>query len=158
MLIEIHIIQNHSPSNLNRDDFSTRRHASSAGSRRAIPASALNAVFAEVQNSRPHSSAAAASAPAALFARWRRAHTDGDPPKALIERVRKVFTDGGVNVEAIEGDPDATKILFFITDDAIQRMAEAVRSGRGAAQNSRIRSQKSYRMRGEAQTSPCLAG
>lgn len=61
----------------------------------------------------------------------RRAHGNGEPPEALIKTIRKVFEDAGVPFKPVAGDPDAMKILFFVPDTDVQRMAEAIKTANG---------------------------
>lgn len=131
MLIEIHIIQNHSPSNLNRDDLGapktcvfggvTRARISSQCLKRSIRRSAAfqQALHKErgIRTRRLPSEIA------------RRAHDQEDPPPEWIDRVRKAFETLGVTFN-VDGDPYATDIIWFVPSSAIDQMAEAVRESK----------------------------
>ena len=133
MLIEIHMIQNHSPSNLNRDDLGapktclfggvTRARISSQCLKRSIRRSPLFQSALERDGGIRTRSLVRELA--------RRAHGDGEPPDTLIKQVRKVFEDGGVPFKGTKGDPDAMKILFFVPESDVQRMADAIKTAHG---------------------------
>jgi len=131
MLIEIHMIQNHSPSNLNRDDLGapktclfggvTRARISSQCLKRSIRRSAEFQTAMEKDGGKRTRGLIREIA--------RRAHGEGEPPEALIKRIRKVFEDGGVTFKkAPENDPHRMAILWFLPDSAIDRMAEAAKN------------------------------
>ncbi len=132
MLIEIHMIQNHSPSNLNRDDLGapktclfggvTRARISSQCLKRSIRRSAeFREALEEDGGVRTRS---------LIREIARRAHGDGEPPEKLVKRIRKVFEDGGVTFKKAPGDdPDRMDILWFVPDSAIDTMAKAARNG-----------------------------
>lgn len=129
MLIEIHMIQNHSPSNLNRDDLGapktclfggvTRARISSQCLKRSIRRSA------EFQQAMKNDGGVRTRSLIREIAR--RAHGNGEPPDSLVKRVGKVFEDGGLGIKEVEGDSNATEILWFVPSSAIDKMAIAAK-------------------------------
>jgi CRISPR system Cascade subunit CasC len=126
MLIEIHIIQNHSPSNLNRDDLGapktcifggvTRARISSQCLKRSIRRSPEFAAALEkdggIRTRRLIEEIAKAAA------------GDGNEPKEEhLKAVRGVFKDGGVGLK----DENTFDILFFLPKSAIKEMGQAVK-------------------------------
>lgn len=130
MLIEIHMIQNHSPSNLNRDDLGapktcifggvTRARISSQCLKRSIRRSPQFAEALEqdggVRTRR-------------LIEEIAKAATgDGNEPKEEhLKAVRGVFKEGGVGLK----DENTFDILFFLPRSAIKEMGAAVSAGNG---------------------------
>lgn len=127
MLIEIHMIQNHSPSNLNRDDLGapktcifggvTRARISSQCLKRSIRRSTEFAAAMEkdggVRTRRLIEEIARAAA------------GDGqEPSEDHLKVVRKIFEDGGVGVKK---DEDTFDILFFLPRSAINKMGKALK-------------------------------
>jgi len=129
MLIEIHIIQNHSPSNLNRDDLGapktclfggvTRARISSQCLKRSIRRSP------EFQQALEKDRGVRTRRLITILAE--RAHGASPAPPDLIEFVTKAFEKGGVNKKATKDDPNATNMLMFLPESSITAMAEAVR-------------------------------
>jgi CRISPR system Cascade subunit CasC len=129
MLIEIHMIQNHGPANLNRDDLGapktclfggvTRARISSQCLKRSIRRSA------EFQKALEKDGGVRTRSLIREIAR--RAHGKDDPPKDLVRRIHKVFEDGGLKFKRIGGDENASEILWFLADSAIDRMADAAK-------------------------------
>jgi len=129
MLIEVHMIQNHSPANLNRDDLGapktcifggvTRARISSQCLKRSIRRSPEFAAALEqdggVRTRRLIKLIAEAAAPEGK-------PTTEEPSNAI----RKVFVDGGVPLK----DDNTFDILFFLPKSAITDMGEAVRAGK----------------------------
>lgn len=125
MLIEIHMIQNHSPANLNRDDLGapktcifggvTRARISSQCLKRSIRRSPEFAAALEkdggVRTRRLVSEIANAAA------------NGGQPDDAHKNAIKKVFEEGGIGMK----DEDTSAILFFIPRSAINKMGSAVR-------------------------------
>lgn len=125
MLIEIHMIQNHSPANLNRDDLGapktclfggvTRARISSQCLKRSIRRSEEFAAALEkdggVRTRRLVEEIAKAAA------------DGGQPSEADLKAIAKVFTDGGVGMK----DETMSDILFFIPRTDIQKMGDAVK-------------------------------
>lgn len=125
MLIEIHMIQNHGPANLNRDDLGapktcifggvTRARISSQCLKRSIRRSPEFAAALEndggVRTRR-------------LIEEIAKAAGNGQElSKDHCEDIRKVFKRGGVGMK----DENTSKILFFLPQSAIDRMGKAVR-------------------------------
>ncbi|MCC7350776.1 MAG: type I-E CRISPR-associated protein Cas7/Cse4/CasC [Phycisphaerales bacterium] len=130
MLIEIHMIQNHSPSNLNRDDLGapktclfggvTRARISSQCLKRSIRRSGEFAAALErdggVRTRRLIEEIAKAAA-----------GKGNEPKKADLDAIRKVFNDGGVGLD--KNDVNRSDILFFLPQSAIKEMGDAVKAG-----------------------------
>jgi len=126
MLIEIHMIQNHSPSNLNRDDLGapktcifggvTRARISSQCLKRSIRRSAEFATALEKDGGVRTRRLVEEIARAAV--------AQGEQPKEQhLKAIRKVFDDGGVGFK----DETTSDILFFLPRSAIDGMGAAVR-------------------------------
>lgn len=130
MLIEIHMIQNHSPSNLNRDDLGapktcifggvTRARISSQCLKRSIRRSPEFAAALErdggVRTRRLIGEIAKAAA-----------GNGNAPSEAHLKSIRQVFQDGGVGMK----NEDTSDILFFLPQSAIGAMGAAVRDANG---------------------------
>jgi CRISPR system Cascade subunit CasC len=130
MLIEIHMIQNHSPSNLNRDDLGAPKTCIFGGVTRArISSQCLKRSIRRSDHFQAALERDGGIRTRSLVRELaRRVHGNGEPPKELIERIKKVFEDGGVLFKEVKGDPDAMKILFFVPESDIQRMADAIKA------------------------------
>jgi CRISPR system Cascade subunit CasC len=130
MLIEIHVIQNHSPSNLNRDDLGapktcifggvTRARISSQCLKRSIRRSPEFAAAMEedggVRTRRLIQEIAKAAAA-----------KDSPPEEKHLKAIRKVFEEGGVGLD--KNDVYRSDILFFLPRSAIEEMGDAVAKG-----------------------------
>jgi CRISPR system Cascade subunit CasC len=129
MLIEIHMIQNHSPANLNRDDLGapktcvfggvTRARISSQCLKRSIRRSAQFQTVLEKEGGKRTRRlitqlAETASGPA-------------DPPQELTDLIAKAFEKGGVKRDPTAEDANATNILMFVPKSAIDNMAAAAK-------------------------------
>lgn len=129
MLIEIHMIQNHSPSNLNRDDLGapktcmfggvTRARISSQCIKRSIRRSAEFQKVLEKDGCIQTRSLIREVA--------RQASTNGEPDENTIKKLEKIFRDGGVPIEGKKGDDTASKIIWVLPRSAIKAMAEATK-------------------------------
>lgn len=129
MLIEIHMIQNHSPANLNRDDLGapktcifggvTRARISSQCLKRSIRRSEQFAGALErdggVRTRRLVEEIAKAAA------------KGGQPTEVHLKAVAKVFQDGGVTFK--KGDDETFASLWFLPKSAINELGVAVRAG-----------------------------
>lgn len=129
MLIEIHMIQNHSPANLNRDDLGAPKTCIFGGVTRARISSQC------LKRSIRRSPEFAAALEKDGGVRTRRlieliakvADEGNQPNKQHFEAIRKVFTDGGIGLK----DENTFDILFFLPQSAIKEMGAAVRDGNG---------------------------
>jgi CRISPR system Cascade subunit CasC len=130
MLIEIHMIQNHSPANLNRDDLGAPKTCIFGGYTRARISSQC------LKRSIRRSGEFAAALENGGGVRTRRlieliakeAAGEGNPPKKdHADAIRNVFKAGGVTLK----DDSTFDILFFLPQSAVKEMGEAVRSGKG---------------------------
>lgn len=131
MLIEIHMIQNHGPSNLNRDDLGAPKTCIFGGVTRARISSQC------LKRSIRRSPEFAAALEKDGGVRTRRlieliakeAVGKNDPPKEQhYKTIRKVFEEGGVTRKK---DEDTFEILFFLPQSAIKEMGAAVGQGNG---------------------------
>jgi CRISPR system Cascade subunit CasC len=125
MLIEIHIIQNHGPANLNRDDLGAPKTCLFGGFTRARVSS--QCLKRAIRRSEVFSAALTKDG----GVRTRRlieliaqaAAGQGNPPKeAHLKSIRKVFKEAGVGFK----DDDTFDILFFLPQSAINEMGAAV--------------------------------
>ncbi|HOT37800.1 MAG TPA: type I-E CRISPR-associated protein Cas7/Cse4/CasC [Acidobacteriota bacterium] len=130
MLIEIHMIQNHSPANLNRDDLGAPKTCIFGGVTRARISSQC------LKRSIRRSPEFAAALEKDGGVRTRRlielianaAVGEGNQPNEQhLTAIRKVFTDGGIGLK----NENTFDILFFLPQSAINEMGAAVRSGNG---------------------------
>ncbi|MCG3173124.1 MAG: CRISPR system Cascade subunit CasC [Myxococcota bacterium] len=131
MLIEIHMIQNHGPANLNRDDLGAPKTCIFGGFTRARISS--QCLKRSIRRS-PEFSAALEKDGGVRTRRLieliaKEAADEGNPPKEQhCKAIRKVFEEGGVGLKKDENTFDA---LFFLPQSAIQKMGAAVRDGNG---------------------------
>ncbi len=126
MLIEIHMIQNHSPSNLNRDDLGapktcifggvTRARISSQCLKRSIRRSA------EFQRAMEKDGGVRTRRLIQEIAK-EAAGKDNNPDEKHLEAVRKVFEEGGVGLK----DENTFDILFFLPKSAVTEMGQTLR-------------------------------
>ncbi len=121
MLIEIHIIQNHSPANFNRDDLGAPKTCIFGGVTRARISSQC------LKRSIRRSPEFAAALKKDGGVRTRRLIEEivkavGEQGEMHRNAIRKVFEDGGVGVN----DESTFDILFFLPRSAINEMGEAV--------------------------------
>ncbi|WP_428569374.1 MAG: type I-E CRISPR-associated protein Cas7/Cse4/CasC [Solidesulfovibrio sp. DCME] len=130
MLIEIHMIQNHSPANLNRDDLGAPKTCIFGGVTRARISS--QCLKRSIRRSKDFSAALEKDG----GVRTRRlieliakeaAGEGNQPKKEDCVAIRKVFTDAGVGLK----DENTFDILFFLPQSAISEMGAAVRDGNG---------------------------
>ena len=132
MLIEIHMIQNHSPSNLNRDDLGapktclfggvTRARISSQCLKRSIRRSP------DFQQAMEQDGGVRTRRLITVLAE--KAHGSEPAPDDLIEFVAKAFEKGGVKRDPTKDDANATNILMFVPQTTLERMADEVRKAR----------------------------
>lgn len=130
MLIEIHMIQNHSPANMNRDDLGAPKTCIFGGTTRARISSQC------LKRSIRRSPEFAAALEKDGGVRTRRlieliakeAAGKGNQPKEEHSKaIRKVFQDGGIGLK----DENTFDILFFLPQSAINEMGTAVADGTG---------------------------
>lgn len=130
MLIEIHMIQNHSPANLNRDDLGAPKTCIFGGVTRARISS--QCLKRSIRRS-PEFSAALEKDGGVRTRRLvelvatEAASKSNPPTNQQREAIRKIFTDGGVGLK----DENTFDILFFLPQSAIKEMGTAVRNGNG---------------------------
>ncbi|HRQ71639.1 MAG TPA: type I-E CRISPR-associated protein Cas7/Cse4/CasC [Phycisphaerales bacterium] len=128
MLIEIHIIQNHSPANLNRDDLGAPKTCLFGGVTRARISSQC------LKRSIRRSPEFAAALKGDGGVRTRRlvdeiamaAAAGGNASDNHRKSIKKVFEDGGVGFK----DEITSDILFFLPKSAINDMGKAVEEKR----------------------------
>jgi CRISPR system Cascade subunit CasC len=129
MLIEIHMIQNHSPANLNRDDLGapktcifggvTRARVSSQCLKRSIRRSPEFAAALENDGGVQTRSLIREVA--------KEASNNGVPDEDTVKTLEGIFKDGGVPIESKKGDETATKIIWVLPRSAIKLMAAATK-------------------------------
>jgi CRISPR system Cascade subunit CasC len=127
VLIEIHMIQNHSPANLNRDDLGAPKTCIFGGVTRARISSQC------LKRSIRRSPEFAAALEKDGGVRTRRlvpeiakvAAAGGQPSEAHRKAIEKVFKEAGIGMK----DEDTSDILFFLPQSAIREMGAAVKSG-----------------------------
>jgi len=137
MLIEIHMIQNHSPANLNRDDLGAPKTCVFGGVTRARISSQC------LKRSIRRSTAFQAALERDGGVRTRRlitilaeqVHGGENPPRDLVDFIAGAFHKGGIERTGKGEEPDNTNILLFIPQSAIAEMVDAVKgeSRRSAA-------------------------
>jgi len=126
------MIQNHSPSNLNRDDLGAPKTCIFGGVTRARISSQC------LKRSIRRSQLFQAALEKGFGVRTRRlitilaeqVHPDGDPPRELVDFVAEAFKEGGVKrVDARRNpqEPDNTNILLFVPQSAIDEMAQCTK-------------------------------
>lgn len=128
MLIEIHMIQNHSPANLNRDDLGAPKTCIFGGFPRARISSQC------LKRSVRRSAEFAAELKEVGGVRTRRlieliakeAGGEGNLLKEDTKAIHTAFKDGGVPFK----DDSTFDILFFLPYSAVKKMGEAVRNHR----------------------------
>jgi CRISPR system Cascade subunit CasC len=129
MLIEIHMIQNHSPANLNRDDLGAPKTCIFGGAIRARISS--QCLKRSIRRSPEFADALELDG----GVRTRRlveeiARAEAGPGQQMnegtLKKIRRVFEEGGVPLKKEDNTFD---ILFFLPQSAIQEMGAAARDG-----------------------------
>lgn len=126
MLIELHLIQNYGPANLNRDDLGAPKTCVFGGVTRARISS--QCLKRSIRRS-PQFAAALEKNGGVRTRRLveliaREAAGEGNPPKQEhLKAIRQVFEDGGVSFTK---DDNTFDILFFLPQSDIKEMAKAV--------------------------------
>lgn len=129
MLIEIHMIQNHSPANLNRDDLGAPKTCIFGGTTRARISS--QCLKRSIRRSPEFTTALELDG----GVRTRRlveeiARAEAGPGQEMdedtIKKIRRVFEEGGVPLKKEDNTFD---ILFFLPQSAIQEMGAAAHNG-----------------------------
>lgn len=130
MLIEIHMIQNHGPSNLNRDDLGAPKTCVFGGVTRARISS--QCLKRSIRRSPKFSAALEGGGGIRtrrlieLIAR-EAAGLGNQPQEKHCKAIREVFEAGGVGLK----DENTFDILFFLPQSAISEMGKAVATGTG---------------------------
>lgn len=132
MLIEVHMLQNYAPSNLNRDDTGAPKDAifgnalrariSSQAMKRAIRKSA---VFADVFGGTGLLANRTRRLPAQLRIRLERAGLEATAIDAIVTRSQEIGRESGRQITASteNGDPETAQ-LIFLGEEEIDRLAE----------------------------------
>ncbi|MCC6741290.1 MAG: type I-E CRISPR-associated protein Cas7/Cse4/CasC [Planctomycetia bacterium] len=130
MLIEFHLIQNHSPANLNRDDLGAPKSCLFGGVMRARVSS--QCLKRSIRTSPEFLPALEKDG----GVRTRRMVTlladeafAGAPTAEQLDWLAKAFVAGGVSIDAVAEDANATNILLFVPRSTISAMAADVREG-----------------------------
>jgi len=126
MLIEIHMIQNHSPSNLNRDDLGAPKTCLFGGVTRARISS--QCLKRSIRRSPDFETAmerdGGVRTRRLITVLAEKAHGSKPAPDTLLELVADAFLKGGVKSDLKKDS--ATDILMFVPTTTIDRMADAV--------------------------------
>jgi len=130
VLIEIHMIQNHSPANLNRDDLGAPKTCMFGGVTRARVSS--QCIKRSIRRSDVFQKAMERDG----GVRTRRlitilseqAHGSSPAPEGLLKLVAQAFEKGGVKRDPTKDDANATNILMFVPQSGVDAMAAAVRA------------------------------
>lgn len=137
MLIELHIVQNHSPANLNRDDLGAPKTCVFGGVTRArISSQCLKRSIRRSEIFRTAFEGGGAVRTRDLITEIaRRASKSTPPPDAMLKKVKGVFESGGITVNT-KGKKDEdgesteqTDILFFVSESALDEMAKVFADG-----------------------------
>ncbi len=130
MLIEMHMIQNHSPSNLNRDDLGAPKTCMFGGVTRArISSQCLKRSIrrsAEFQKAMDKDGGVRTRRLITILAE--QAHGSSPASPELINLITEAFEQGGVRKGPTMEDPDATNILMFLPQSTINAMADDVKA------------------------------
>lgn len=132
MLIEIHMIQNHSPSNLNRDDLGAPKTCIFGGVTRArISSQCLKRSIRRSDEFQKALEKDGAKRTRRLIEEIAKvaAGNGNQPQEKHLKAIRKVFDDGGVGLD--KNDVYRFDILFFLPQSAINDMAAAVQAAKG---------------------------
>jgi CRISPR system Cascade subunit CasC len=128
MLIEIHMLQNHSPANLNRDDLGAPKTCLFGG----VPRARISSQCLKRSIRRSPEFQAAIERDGGVRTRRlitvlaERAHGSKPAPEELLKLVADAFEKGGVKKDATREDANATNILMFAPESDIDDMAAAV--------------------------------
>lgn len=132
MLIEIHMIQNHSPANLNRDDLGAPKSCLFGGVTRArISSQCLKRSIRRSDDLRQAMEKNGGVRTRRLITELaERASGEKPAPQELTDLVKAAFAKGGVKTTGKGEEPDNTNILMFIPQSTLGRMVEAVGQAR----------------------------
>jgi len=134
MLIEVHVLQNHSPANLNRDDLGAPKTCVFGGVTRArISSQCLKRSIRrsdEFQAALERDGGVRTRRLITLVAE--EAHGSSPAPDDLLKLVAEAFEKGGVKRAATREDANAPTIRMFVPESAIAAMADAVREAKAA--------------------------
>jgi CRISPR system Cascade subunit CasC len=131
--LELHILQNFAPSNLNRDDTGSPKDCEFGGYRRArISSQALKRAARRDGRFQQAIEGLGAIRTRRLAAEVASRLNGGGPaPQATLKLVAEVFTAGGLDVPMKKGSDDEsgdnTKILVFASKTTIDNMADVFR-------------------------------
>lgn len=130
MLIEIHMIQNHSPANLNRDDLGAPKTCVFGGVTRArISSQCLKrSIRRSPEFQQAMESDGGVRTRTLITVLAEKVHGSLPAPDDLIDLIAKAFEKGGVKKASTKDDPNATNILMFLPESTITTMAEAVKT------------------------------
>lgn len=133
MIIEIHMIQNHSPANLNRDDLGAPKSCLFGGVTRArISSQCLKRSIRRSDSFQQMMENNGGVRTRRLITKLaEKAHGEGPVPDDLSEFVKAAFEKGGVKTTDEGEEPNSTRILMFIPQSTLDAMVEAVRRAWG---------------------------
>ena len=133
MFIEMHILQNFAPSNLNRDDTGAPKDCDFGGYRRArISSQCLKRAISRESNFATLLAGQGGLRTRRLILEVAERLTEQRPvPERYVTTVSKVFAEGGIERprdRKNEAEKDNTKLLIFIDTTGIDKMANVFRS------------------------------
>jgi len=129
MLIETHMIQNHSPSNLNRDDLGAPKTCMFGGVTRArISSQCLKrSIRRSVDFQKAMEKDGGVRTRRLITILAEEASGSSPPTEDVVEFIAKAFEKGGVERTKKGEEPDNTSILMFIPRSTLDKMVVAVR-------------------------------
>ena len=159
MLIEIHMIQNHSPSNLNRDDLGAPKTCVFGGSTRArISSQCLKrSIRRGMEFAKAMEKDGGIRTRRLITLLAEQAHGSAPAPADLIKLVTDAFAKGGVKKEPTKDDPDATNILLFIPESTLSKMADAVKAAKQQKTGADVLCEQLTELLGEKAAVPDIA-
>lgn len=134
MFIELHIIQNFAPSNLNRSDTGAPKDCLFGGVRRArISSQCFKRAIRRESNFQQllEESNAGVRTRRLIIEIAKRISGEETPPEKTVKLISEVFKEGGIERPEVkkgeEAEKDNTKLILFMDDKAIDEMAEKFR-------------------------------
>lgn len=133
MFVELHILQNFAPSNLNRDDTGAPKDCEFGGYRRArVSSQCLKRAIARESDFTAHISGQGGVRTRRLILEIAERLSGQCPaPEKYVTTVSKVFAEGGIDRpqdRKNEAEKDNTKLLIFMDATGIDEMTDTFRS------------------------------
>ena len=132
MILELHLIQNFAPSNLNRDEDGSPKDCIFGGLRRArISSQCLKRAIRRESNFHKLLEANGGSVRTRrlIVEIAKRIMSDGQDLEKITKTVSEIFKEGGIErpEKGEEGEKENTKLLFFMSEKTIDQMAQKVK-------------------------------